>query len=80
MSVTLSNSRDDASSFDRTNLMAFLYVLKKAHRSLVGKDNAQKRFAEIKTPAHARKYIAELMPQLLKEREQHRNKRKNAQQ
>ena len=76
MSVTLSNSRDDESSFDGTNLMAFLYVLKKAHLSLVGKDDAHKRFLEIKTPAHARKYIAELMPQLLEEREKRRNTRR----
>lgn len=80
MSVTLSNSRDDEPLRDGTNLMAFLHVLRKAHRSLVGKDDAHKRFAEIKTSAHARKYIAELMPQLLEEREKHRNKRQNKQQ
>jgi len=50
-------------------------VLKKAHRALVGHDVAHRRFMVISTRGHARKYIEELMPLLLKERARHRLKR-----
>ncbi|MFC0400926.1 hypothetical protein [Paraburkholderia rhizosphaerae] len=61
---------------DGTSLMAYLHVLKKAHGALVGHVNAQQRFRQIVTRAHARQYIEELMPQLLHEREKRRQHRR----
>lgn len=71
--------RDDQPLRDGTSLMAYLHVLKKAHRALVGHDVAHRRFMVISTRGHARKYIEELMPLLLKERARHRLKREAAQ-
>lgn len=69
---------DDQPIRDGSNLLAFLHVLKKAHLELVGKNNAQTaidRFNRVITKRHAKDYIDELMPQLLKEREQRRAER-----
>lgn len=67
--------RDDQPLRDGTSLMAYLHVLKKAHRALVGHDAAHRRFMVISTRGHAKKYIEELMPPLLKERAKHRLRR-----
>lgn len=75
------DSRDDQPLRDGTSLMAFLHVLKKAHMALVGRDAAHRRFLLMSTRGHARKYIEELMPLLLKRRAEHRlqrEKRHNA--
>jgi hypothetical protein len=67
--------RDDEQLRDGTSLMAYLYVLKKAHCALVGHDQAHRRFHMISTRGHARHYIEELMPLLLQERHKHRQRR-----
>ncbi len=54
-------------------LQAFLYSLCKAHREIVGIEDARGRFAKVKTRGHAREYIEELLPTLLQRRhERHR--------
>lgn len=70
--------RDDELVRDGTSLMAYLYVLKKAHIALVGRDEAHQRFHRISTRGHARQYIEELMPLLMEERHRHRRRRMNA--
>ncbi|CAB3768164.1 hypothetical protein [Paraburkholderia humisilvae] len=70
--------RDAEPVLDGTSLMAYLHVLKKAHGALVGHVNAQQRFRQIVTRGHAKQYIEELMPQLLREREKHRQHRRRA--
>jgi hypothetical protein len=69
--------RDAEPVRDGTSLMAYLHVLKKAHGALVGHANALQRFRQIVTRGHAKKYIEELMPQLLREREKHRQRRRH---
>ena len=54
---------------DRGNLISFLHILKKAHAELVGIESAHSRFVQIRTKGHAKKYMEELMPLLLTERE-----------
>lgn len=54
-------------------LQAFLYSLRKAHREIVGAEEALRRFEKVKTRGHAREYIQELLPGLLQRRhERHR--------
>ncbi|PCE33188.1 hypothetical protein [Burkholderia ubonensis] len=67
--------RDDEPLRDGTSLIAYLHILKKAHAALVGHDRAHQRFGEVVTRGQAKKYIAELMPQLLQERDVHRRRR-----
>ncbi|GLQ95130.1 hypothetical protein [Dyella acidisoli] len=64
--------RDDQPLRDGTSLMAFLHVLKKAHKALVGPNAAHQRFLLMSTRGHAKKYIEEIMPLLLKKRAEHR--------
>lgn len=71
------DARDAELLRDGTSLMAFLHVLKKAHIALVGRDEAHRRFRLMSTRGHAKQYIEELMPLLLKERDRHRYKRVN---
>lgn len=79
MTTTASpDPRDNESVHDDTSLMAWLHVLKKAHIALVGHDQAHQRFGQIVTRGHARQYIEELMPLLLKERDRHRRQRRSA--
>ncbi|TKC87881.1 hypothetical protein FAZ69_16570 [Trinickia terrae] len=68
--------RDDQPLRDGTSLIAFLHVLRKAHKALAGPDEARRRFNQVATRGHARKYIEELMPLLLDEREKHRLRRR----
>lgn len=68
--------RDDEQVPDGSSLMGFLHVLRKGHIALVGRDAAHQRFAQVHTRAHARKYIEELMPQLLQERDRRRHTRR----
>ena len=75
MKAISSDPRDDQPLRDGSSLMAYLHILKKAHRALVGHDAAHRRFMAISTRGHARKYIEELMPLLLQERARHRSKR-----
>jgi hypothetical protein len=70
--------RDAEPVRDGSRPMAYLHILRKAHRALVGQARAQQRFEQIVTHAHARRYIEELMPQLLQEREKHRQRRRRA--
>jgi tryptophanyl-tRNA synthetase len=63
---------------DGSRLMAFLHVLRKAHRKMVGEIKARQRFAKIVTCGEARQYIEEVMPQLLREREKRRQQRLHA--
>ncbi|GGA47083.1 hypothetical protein [Dyella nitratireducens] len=70
--------RDDEPLRDGSPLMGYLHVLRKAHMALVGRDEAHRRFHLMSTRGHARKYIEELMPLLLKERDRHRLKRVGA--
>ncbi|HUB89770.1 MAG TPA: hypothetical protein VMA74_08570 [Dyella sp.] len=67
--------RDDELLRDGSPLMGYLHVLRKAHMALVGHDEAHRRFHLMSTRGHARKYIEELMPLLLKERGRQRLKR-----
>ena len=75
MKAISSDPRDDQPLRDGSSLMAYLHILKKAHRAMVGHDAAHRRFIAISTRGHARKYIEELMPMLLQERARHRSKR-----
>lgn len=70
--------RDDERVPDGSTLMGLLHVLRKGHIALVGRDEAHRRFQQVITRAHARKYIEELMPQLLQERDRHRRQRTTA--
>jgi len=74
--TTAPDPRDNEPVRDGTSLIAYLHVLKKAHIALVGHDQAHQRFHQIVTRGHARKYIEELMPMLLNERDRHRRLRK----
>ena len=73
--LPMPDPRDDQPLRDGSPLMAYLHVLRKAHVALVGKDEAHRRFLRMSTRKHAREYIEELMPLLLKERGRHRLKR-----
>ncbi|HUA79871.1 MAG TPA: hypothetical protein VL997_05825 [Dyella sp.] len=66
--------RDNEPLRDGTSLMAFLHILRKAHTALVGQEKAHLRFHEMHTRGHAKQYIEELMPMLLRERENHRQR------
>lgn len=70
--------RDDELLRDGSPLMGFLHIVRKAHVALVGRDEAHRRFHLMSTRGHARKYIEELMPLLLKERGRHHLKRHGA--
>lgn len=79
MTSTLpSDPSDDEALRDSSPLMGYLHILRKAHIALVGRDEAHRRFHRMFTRGHARKYIEELMPVLLKERDRHRLKRLGA--
>jgi hypothetical protein len=67
--------RDDEPVPDGTSLMAFLHILRKAHAHLVGHGKAHERCRQVATRGHARRYIKELMQQLLPERERRRQQR-----
>jgi hypothetical protein len=58
----------DADVQDGSQLLAFLHVVHKAHSHLVGHEQARSRFARVKTHGHARQYLSELMPWLLRTR------------
>ena len=73
--ILSTDPRDDEQLRDGTSLMAYLYVLRKAHIALVGHDEAHRRFHLISTRGHARQYIEELMPLLMQERHKHRQHR-----
>lgn len=68
--------RDDALVRDGTSLMAFLHVLRKAHKALVGSEHARQRFEQVVTRGHAKRYVADLMPLLLTERDRRRQARR----
>jgi hypothetical protein len=68
--------RDAEPVRDGSRLMVFLHVLMKSHRALVGEVKARQRFAKIVTCGEARRYIEEVMPQLLREREKRRQQRR----
>jgi hypothetical protein len=72
------DTRDNEPLRDGSPLMGYLHILRKAHMALVGRDEAHRRFHLMSTRGHARKYIEELMPLLLKERGRHRLKRHDA--
>ncbi|WP_323120056.1 hypothetical protein [Burkholderia alba] len=69
------DTRDAQAVRDGTSLMAFLFVLKKAHVALVGRDTAHRRFAQVATRGQARQYIEEVMPLMLAQRDRHRHRR-----
>lgn len=71
------NPRDDEPVRDGTSLMAHLYVLRKAHIALVGHDKGHQRFQHVTTRGHAKKYIEELMPLLLAERDRRQRTRRS---
>ena len=66
---------DDEHVPDGSSLLGFLHVLRKGHIALVGRDEAHRRFQQVRTRAHARRYIEEVMPQLLQERHRRRHSR-----
>jgi len=70
--------RDDEPLRDGSPLMGYLHILRKAHIVLAGHHEAHRRFHRMSTRGHARKYIEELMPLLLKERDRQRLKRLGA--
>ena len=73
--MTIDNTpdrRDDEMVREGSSLMAFLYILKKAHAHLVGHDLADNRFHQVVTRGQAQGYITEMMAQLRPERERHR--------
>jgi hypothetical protein len=72
---TPAHERDHEPVPDSSTLMGLLYVLRKAHMELVGKDAAHHRFSQVSTRGDARQYINELMPHLVKEREKRRQHR-----
>jgi hypothetical protein len=72
---TLPDPNDDRPLPEGGPLAGFLFILKKAHRALHGHDAAERRFAQVKTRGHARKYMEELMPELLEERRKRRKAR-----
>lgn len=72
---TPAHERDLEPVPDRSTLMGLLYVLHKAHIELVGKDAARQRFSQVSTRGDARRYIEDLMPNLLKAREKRRQHR-----
>jgi hypothetical protein len=72
--VAAPDPRDNEPLRDGSPLMGYLHILRKAHLALVGRDEAHRRFHLMSTRGHARKYIEELMPLLLKERGRHRLK------
>ena len=69
------NPRDDEHVPDGSSLMGFLHVLRKGHIALVGREAAHRRFEQVHTRAHARQYIEEVMPQLMRERNRRRHAR-----
>jgi hypothetical protein len=73
--ATTPDPRDNEPLRDGSPLMGYLHILRKAHMALVGRDEAHRRFHLMSTRGHARQYIEELMPLLLKERGRHRLKR-----
>lgn len=73
--TTSAHERDHERVPDSSTLMGLLYVLRKAHKELVGEDAAHQRFTRVSTRGDAREYIEELMPHLLKEREIRRQRR-----
>ncbi|GAB7521456.1 hypothetical protein [Paraburkholderia sp. 2C] len=73
---TTADPRDAEPVRDGSRLMVFLHVLRKAHRALVGEAKARQRFAKIVTCGEARRYIEEVMPQLLREREKRQQQRR----
>lgn len=73
--VPTPDPRDNEPLRDGSPLMGYLHILRKAHMELVGRDEAHRRFHLVSTRGHARTYIEELMPLLLKERGRHRLKR-----
>lgn len=68
--------RDEESLRDGTSLMAFLHIMRKAHAELMGRDQAHQRFRQMHTRGHAKKYIEELMPVLMQERDKRRQRRR----
>lgn len=76
--TTPAHARDHEPVPDRSTLMALLHVLRKAHMDLVGRDAANQRFSRVSTRADARKYIEEVMPHLMKEREKRRQARRGS--
>ena len=72
---TLPDAHDDRPLPEGGPLIGFLFILRKAHRALRGQAAAERRFAEVKTRGHARKYMEELMPELLEERRRRRKAR-----
>ena len=69
------NAPDDENVPDGSSLLGFLHILRKGHIALVGRDEAHRRFEQVRTRAHARRYIEEVMPQLQRERDRRRHAR-----
>jgi hypothetical protein len=69
------HDRDHEAVPDPSTLMGLLYVLRKAHMELVGRDAAHQRFSRVSTRGDARQYIEEVMPHLHKERDKRRQRR-----
>ncbi len=70
---------DDASIDDSRHLRAVLFTLRKAHAELFGFAAAHAQVREILTKGDARRYAAELLPQLRAERSRRRALRKHGQ-
>ncbi|WP_027794466.1 hypothetical protein [Paraburkholderia acidipaludis] len=73
--TTPAQERDHEPVPDSSTLMGLLYVLRKAHMELVGKDAAHQRFSQVATRGDARAYIHEVMAPLKAEREKRRQQR-----
>lgn len=61
------------------HLRAFLYTMHKAHAEVVGREAARRRFALVHNKQHARQYVEELMPVLVRERDKRRAQRRTRQ-
>jgi hypothetical protein len=66
--------RDDEPIRDGSNLQSFLYIVRRAHMELEGRDTMLTRFSQIKTKGHARQYLEETLPKLFAERERRRKR------
>lgn len=57
------------------HLRAILFIVRKAHAELVGREVARLRAEQVLTREHAHAYIEELMPLILKARDDRRASR-----
>lgn len=72
------NGRPDTPIDQSRHLRAILFTVRKAHAELMGREVARARAEQILTREHAHAYIEELMPLILKARDERRASRKQS--